>query len=111
MAYTVQQVCDQARVFVKDAAKGRYDDPTMQQFVNDALLVLVSNAPHLFIGNFNALPDGRLALDKNIPLDDQYIPSLVDWVVARAESVDDEYTIDGRAAAFYALAGMNRGDR
>lgn len=111
MAVTVQQVCDRARVFLKDADKDRYDDPTLVQFVNDGVIALRANRPDLFIGQFDTLPDGTLALSANLPLDNMVIPSMVDWLVARAESVEDEYTVDQRAQAFMVIAGMNRGEK
>lgn len=111
MAVTVQQVCDRARVFLKDAAKDRYDDATLAQFVNDGVIVLRANRPDLFIGSFTALPDGSLALGANLPLDNMVIPSMVDWLIARAESVEDEYTVDQRAQAFMVISGMNRGEK
>lgn len=118
MAVTVQNICDRARILLKDADKDRYADddsditlPSLRRFVNDGVIALRANRPDLFIGSFTALPDGTLALGASVPLDDMVIPSLVDYVVGRAESLDDEYTIDGRAAAFMALAGMNRGEK
>ena len=118
MPVTVQQVCDRARVFLKDAAKDRYADddtdptqPSLRRFVNDGVIALRANRPDLFIGQFNALPDGTLALGANLPLDSMVIPSLVDWLVARAESVEDEYTVDQRAQAFMVISGINRGEK
>ncbi|MEK6244019.1 MAG: hypothetical protein AABM33_05905 [Pseudomonadota bacterium] len=119
MAVTVQQVCDRARAFLKDAAKDRYPDditdptqPSLRQFVNDGVQALFANRPDLFLGSYSALPaDGALALATAVPVPDFIIPSMVDWVVARAESLDDEYTVDQRAQAFMVISGMNRGER
>lgn len=111
MAFTVQQVCDRARIFIKDADKVRVSDSDMAGFVNDAVQILAVNRPDLFIGSYLNLPAGNLGFDDPLPLEDRFIPSVVDWVIARSESIEDEYTIDGRAVAFYQLAGINQGGR
>lgn len=109
MAFTAQQVCDRARTFLNDADKVRVPDATLLQYVNDAILVLSVNRPDLFLGSYKDLPKGDLALAGEIPLEDRFIPAVADWVVARAESIEDEYTVDGRAAAFMTLAGISVG--
>lgn len=118
MAVTVQNICDRARGFIKDEAKDRYPDddadpvkPNLKRFVNDAVIYLRARRPELFIGSFSALPDGTLTLGATVPLDDMVIPSLVDYVVARAEALDDEHTLDGRALAFLEFSAEDRADK
>jgi hypothetical protein len=59
----------------------------------------------LFFGQFEA-PAGRLGGHGDfVPVADEYFPALVDYVVARAETQDDESVDEGRAIAFFKLFG------
>jgi len=109
MAFTMQEVVDKARKPLNDTDKDRFSDNDTAAFndllgyANDGILLLRNKRPDLFIGLFSALPE-KLAIDAAFPLPAEYVPAVVDYVVARAESHDDEHVISERAALFFQLA-------
>lgn len=109
MAFTMQELVDKARKPLNDKDKDRFSDADATLFndllgyANDALLLLRNKRPDLFIGSFSALPE-KLAIGATFPLPAEYVPPVVDYIVARAESHDDEHVISERAAAFFQLA-------
>lgn len=102
MAYTMQQVLDRARIPVNDTDKVRYTDTNGLAYANDAIKVLRRERPDLFIGQFEALP-GDKAVGENLPVDDEYMPAVADYVSARWEFVDDEAAVEEKAVSFYSL--------
>ena len=72
-------------------------------YANDAILVLRNKRPDLFIGSFAALPE-KLAIGATFPLPSEYVPAVVDYIVARAETHNDEAVVEERAAMFFQLA-------
>jgi hypothetical protein len=103
VAYTMQRVIDDARVPLNDPAPGvRYPDADLLKIANAAVLILRRRRPDLFFGRFTALP-GEMTAGQNLPLDDEYFPAVVDYVVARAETRDDEEALKTRAAMFFQL--------
>lgn len=102
MPYTAQQILDMARVPLNDAAKTRYTDATLLGYLNAALLLLRKRRPDLFTGQWSALP-GSLSLSTTWPTDDEYVPVVAEYVVARAELVDAEAPDAGRAGGFLTL--------
>lgn len=105
MAYTFQSVLDMARIPLNDEDKVRYSDAQLLVFANHGVLALVKRRPDLFIGRFDALPDGQAALSDTLPVDAEHAQLVADWVVARAEMTDDEHANSGRAAAYINLFG------
>ena len=104
MAFTVQQVIDRARVPLNDAAKTRYSDAEMTVYANDAYYLLRRYRSDLFLGQWTTLPS-TLALDDEFPsVNIMYLPSIADYVTARAEFKDDEAVIAQRAQAMLAMA-------
>lgn len=104
MAFTVQQVIDRARVPLNDAAKSRYSDAELTVYANDAYYLLRRYRSDIFLGKWSSLP-AALGLDDEFPaVDIMYIPSVSDYVTARAEFKDDEAVIAERAQAMLAMA-------
>lgn len=104
MAFTVQQVIDRARVPLNDAAKSRYGDPELIVYANDAYYMLRRYRPDFFLGMWSSLPSSLGSTDSFPSVDDMYLPSIADYVTARAEFKDDEAVIAQRAQAMLALA-------
>lgn len=59
MAFTCQDVCDLARTWLNDDAKGRYTDLTLEKWANDCIQAMSLLAPHLFttVGSINPTAD------------------------------------------------------
>ena len=102
MAFTMQQVVDAARIPLNDKDKVRFEDSELLGYANDGILRIRQRRPDLFLGRWFSLP-GSLALTDIFPLHDELKPALADYVTARAEFKDDEFSENGRAAASLAL--------
>lgn len=108
MAFTMQELVDKARKPLNDVDKDRFSDSDATLFndllgyANDAILILRNKRPDLFIGSFSALPE-KLAIGDPFPLPAEYVPPVVNYVVACAETHDDEHVISERAALFFQL--------
>ena len=104
MTFTVQQVIDRARIPLNDAAKSRYSDTELVGYANDAYYMLRRYRPDFFLGKWTTLP-ASLAVNEAFPgIDMMYLPSVADYVTARAEFKDDEAVIAQRAQAMLAMA-------
>lgn len=104
MAFTVQQVINRARVPLNDAAKTRYTDAEMAVYANDAYYMLRRYRSDLFLSKWKTLPDTLELTDEFPSVDIMYLPSIADYVTARAEFKDDEAVIAQRAQAMLSLA-------
>lgn len=104
MAFTVQQVIDRARVPLNDAAKSRYTDSELTVYANDAYYMLRRYRPDFFLGKWSTLPASLSVSDQFPSVDTMYLPSIADYVTARAEFKDDEAVIAQRAQAMLAMA-------
>jgi hypothetical protein len=99
---TMQQLVDEARRPINDDDKIAWADDELLAYANRAISMLKSRRPDLFFGSFTALP-GVLALSGTFPLEDQFLPAVVDYVTARAQFKDSEEAVKGAASAFYQL--------
>lgn len=106
MSRTFQQVIDRARIPLNDADKVRYTDADLLGYANDAVLLLRQKRPDLFFGSWT-IPAGEYAIGANLPVEDTYFPAVADYITGRAESRDDEESMQTRAAAFMQLFGSN----
>lgn len=104
MAFTVQQVIDRARVPLNDAAKTRYSDAEMAVYANDAYYLLRRYRSDIFLGQWSNLPSALALTDAFPSVNIMYLPSIADYVTARAEFKDDEAVIAQRAQAMLAMA-------
>jgi hypothetical protein len=96
---TLQSIINDARVLLNDSDKNRYADTLLLTYANEALGEAKRIRPDLFIGTFKTALTG-FALTDSSPLPLEYEAYVKDYVIARANSQDDEYSIDGRASAF-----------
>lgn len=95
---TLQQIIDSARVDLQDAAKTRYTDAELLEYANDGIQEGYRFRPDFKLGSFSVAPVTYVAGD-DAPFPYTYQMILKHYVVARAELRDDEYALDGRAAA------------
>jgi hypothetical protein len=96
---TLQTVVDDARVLLNDSAKLRYSDALLLKYANEAIAYAKRIRPDLFLGTFKTTLSAY-GLTDSTPLPPEYEFALKDYVVARSNTIDDEYSIDGRAGAF-----------
>lgn len=107
---TYQQIIDDARVLLQDTEDERYSTLNLVNILNRGMLELGRIRPDAFYDLYDAnslnvpvlsaddpAPTGRVALSADIGFEDQFIPPLVNYVVAVTEITDDEFTVDGRA--------------
>lgn len=102
MAFTLQQVLDRARKPLNDSSKVRYPDADLLEYANDAVRELRRRRPDLFFGQYAALP-GELTSGQNLPVDDEFVSPVCDYIRARAEFKDDEASMREKAATFFKL--------
>lgn len=95
---TIQTVIDEARVILQDSSKARYTDAELLTVANYALYSAKRVRPDLF---FSSIGQDQTAviLSDTFPLPTQFQPVVSNYIVSRAELRDDEYSVDGRAAA------------
>lgn len=96
MARTVLEVLTSAGFTLNDEDSTRYAQAERIGFVVDALNVMRTARPDLFLGAFST-PIGTLTTASNLPIDDQFFRPLVDYVIARCSLKDDEAVNLGRA--------------
>jgi hypothetical protein len=100
---TAQNIIDQARLPLVDAAKVRYTDTDALAYLNFGLMFLRGKRPDLFIGSLSG-DMTALTLAGTVPIEQQYHQALADYVTARAETHDDETAMNERAKDFFSLA-------
>lgn len=100
---TAQNIIDQARLPLVDAAKTRYSDAQALAYLNFGLMMLRGKRPDLFIGSLSGSMTA-LALSDAVPIEQQFHQALADYVTARAETHDDEDAMNARAKDFFSLA-------
>jgi hypothetical protein len=69
-------------------------------WLREGIAAMYSLRPDIFIGQFTTLFPQAVRLETDpLPVDEQFAPVLADWLVFRAESVDDEFVETSRAQA------------
>ena len=115
MANTLQTVVNLARIPLNDSdptdGNRRWPDATLLIHVNHGLLAMYRKRPDFWFDDWDNVPTGSLALTTPLPIPDEWIQPLADWVTARASTNDDEVVPQGRAAQFMAIfeAGVTNG--
>ncbi len=102
---TFQQIINSARVVLNDVILDvntvtRYSDPELLEFARAALVDARKMRLDLFLSNMTGAFPAFAATD-TVPIPEDYIVPLVDYVIHRAELRDDEFAVDGRAATLY----------
>lgn len=104
MARTVGEVIASALPTLNDPDQVRYPDAEIIGFVVDALSFIRNVRPDLFIGLF-ATPIGTLTRASALPLEEQFFRPVVDYVIARCETKDDEHVLSARVDLMAKMAG------
>ena len=95
---TFQSVIDEARVFLKDSDKTRYTDAILLNYANDVVRECKRIRPDFFLGSYSSVLS-TFALGDTVPIPIEYHQYLKDFIVGRAELVDDEYANETRGVA------------
>lgn len=95
---TFQDVIDDVRVVLQDADGTRYTSPELMSYANDGVQEGFRLRPDFLLGQYTASATVYTATD-TIPFPTGYQMLLKHYVCYRAELRDDEYSVDGRAAA------------
>lgn len=99
---TFQTVIDDARVLLNDQVTelnpdARYTEAQLLGYAVTALSEARRIRPDLFLSYLTTSFSSYTAVS-TVPIADEYLVSLVDYVVHRAELRDDEFTVDGRSS-------------
>ena len=103
MPRTFQQVIDRARTPLKDATKDRWPDALLMGYANDAILLLRQKRMDLFFGAYASLAGAEYIASNNIPVGDEFLPPIADYVTARVLYGEDESTVQEQAGSFFGL--------
>ena len=98
---TFQEIIDSARVALQDVDKVRYSDDELLEYAIDGVLEARKLRPDFFLGGYATIPSSY-SLTSTVPLPSLYVAYLKDFLVFKSEVRDDEYAVDGRAAAMLA---------
>lgn len=104
MARTAGEVITSAIKTLNDEDQVRYADPELFGFIVDALMAVKTARPDLFVGTFST-PISITARTDQLPIDDQFFRPIVDYVIARCETKDDEAVVSARAELMFKLGG------
>lgn len=96
MSRTVAELITSVNHTLNDEDATRYTSAEQIEFVVDALNTVKTKRPDLFIGMFST-PIGTLTTASEIPIDEQFYRAVVDYVIARCETKDDESVVTARA--------------
>jgi len=103
MAKTYQSAVNEAREILQDTVEDyRFPDTTLLNILNRALQELARIRPDAFWATFATddivVPEVTVAtLTSVFPFPMQFFLPVVSFIVAWAEVLDDEFTLDGRA--------------
>lgn len=100
MSRTTAELYAQVRDLVQDTRiPYRHEDAKLERFYGNALSEALRIRPDLFqrVGYQVASSTVKATLNHPFPIDDQYFPCVVDYMVGIIESGDDEFSVDGRA--------------
>jgi hypothetical protein len=100
---TLQDACDRARLNLHDDDKTRYKDTDLLTYANAGLAYVFSKRTDLSFDSYGTPFGAELALTDTFPLPLRFLQAVADYIVARAESIDDQYATDGRAQQFMTL--------
>ena len=108
MAFTAQQLCDQARTMLHDNEKVRWPDEWFMAHVVPALDDMRRTRPDLFVAQPQWMIDGvpSIALSTVIPLPSAYLERMSHWLSGLALArEDDNVDEEGKTKMFFELAG------
>lgn len=95
---TIDNLVTQARDLLQDTVEPyRFSDDRLIRSVNNAFNEAYRKRPDIFIDLDLAIPE--VTITDDFPLDTQFFPAFIDYVVGFTELADDEFAVDGRATA------------
>lgn len=99
---TFQNVINDSRVLLNDEVSElnpevRYTEAQLLGYAKSALIEARRVRPDLFLSNLTT-SFSSYTVSSTIPVADEYLIALVDYVVHRAELRDDEFAVDGRSS-------------
>jgi hypothetical protein len=102
---TFQQIINSARVVLNDVVIDettvtRYSEAQLLEYARAALVLARHVRPDLFLSNMTGDFPAYTA-ESTVPIAEPYHTPLIDYVIHRAELRDDEFAVDGRAAALF----------
>lgn len=104
--FTYGQIIAEVRTVVQDQAQPyRYQDTELYTALFEGLADARTLRPDLFLASgLDATPVflTPALTASQFPIGWQFVPAFIDYVIGRAESRDDTYTDDSRAATFTA---------
>lgn len=89
MATTFTQVIERARAKINDDDADRWTPEDALRDANDGIAAMLALRPDIFFGRTLKV-DGDYAAGEAIPMDGRFALMLEDWLIHRAEYVDDE---------------------
>lgn len=101
---TFQQIFALARPTLNDDDEDRAGDDKLMVYANLFLMSARNFRPDWFVANNGALitlPALGYALDEDFPLHIEAQAAMVDYIIARAHAVDDEFGEDNKVLAFF----------
>lgn len=106
ISFTLDDTLYQARNMLHDVNKERYTDTHLLSCVNTAVGELKRIRPDIIslqgaISNYPYTMQ-NLGIGEKLPTDDMFYGPLISFVVGWAELIDDEFTVDNRAATLLA---------
>jgi hypothetical protein len=104
MARTTTEVIARARAAIGDADGERANDATCLGFVVDAINVIKTSRPDLFVGAYGTSYDA-IALDDALPVPSQFFLAVAMFVGAMIESQDDESSDRARGELLSKIGG------
>lgn len=96
---TLQAVLDLARIELNDDDKSRWTDPVLLGYANSAIRQAFKVRPDLRLGSY-ATPFTDLAVGGTFPIPDDYKRAVADYIIGRAQSVENDEAEVGRSALF-----------
>jgi len=98
-----QSLVDRARVSLNDPDKVAYSDEDLMTHAEEAMFILHGRRPDLFIRSSVLSPPDSYDLTDEFPVSSIYAPAVVQYIIARAMTKDDEHSVQQRASAFFQL--------
>lgn len=96
----LSDLINDARVALLDETETyRYSNALLLRFANEAIEQCIVKRPDLIFGQYGT-PYTTLSITDTFPFLSKYRPAAVDYIVFRANAVDQEDTALARAAAF-----------
>jgi hypothetical protein len=103
MARTTTQVIARARAAIGDPDGQRANDATCLGYVVDALNVIKTARPDLFLGSWTAIE--TVTLGQNLPVDSQFFLPVAMFVGSMIESQDEQSADRARGELLMKIGG------